>query len=162
MYKKAWCTCKLVVLLNKPIAVLTFSLPSPSSLLNLPIGNLTTRQRCNENGQKAICFDWQNNNFARASRFWQPRQQFPFSFCDLRYSPLKFNSWKYRQHLKNKNICDKGDEAWSSANSLFGWGFRCRCRCGCLSSIWLTQLHGSYKGWPDVERSMAVTRIWLF
>ena len=39
MYKKAWCTCKLVVLLNKPIAVLTFSLPSPSpsSLLKLLI-----------------------------------------------------------------------------------------------------------------------------
>ena len=39
MYKKAWCTCKLVVLLNKPIAVLTFSLPSPSLLLKLPINN---------------------------------------------------------------------------------------------------------------------------
>ena len=36
MHKKAWCTCQLVVLLNKPIVVLTFSLPSPSSLLKLP------------------------------------------------------------------------------------------------------------------------------
>ena len=36
MYKKAWRTCKLVVLLNKPIGVLTFLLPSPSSLLKLP------------------------------------------------------------------------------------------------------------------------------
>ena len=36
MSKKAWCTCKVVVLLNKSIAVLTFSLPSPSSLLKLP------------------------------------------------------------------------------------------------------------------------------
>ena len=34
MYKKAWCTCKVVVLLNKPITFLTFSLPS---LLKLPI-----------------------------------------------------------------------------------------------------------------------------
>ena len=33
MYKKAWCTSRLVVLLNKPIAVLMFLLPSPSSLL---------------------------------------------------------------------------------------------------------------------------------
>ena len=33
-----WCTCKIVVLLNKPIAFLAFSLPlpSPSSLLKLP------------------------------------------------------------------------------------------------------------------------------
>ena len=36
MYKKAWCTCKVVVLRNKPIAFLTSWLPSPSSLLKLP------------------------------------------------------------------------------------------------------------------------------
>ena len=36
MYKKVWSTCKVVVLLNKPIVVLTFSLPSASSLLKLP------------------------------------------------------------------------------------------------------------------------------
>ena len=36
MYKKARCTCKVVVLRNKPIAFLPFSLPSPSSLLKLP------------------------------------------------------------------------------------------------------------------------------
>ena len=35
--KKAWCTCKVVVLLIKPIAFLPFSLPSASSLLKLPI-----------------------------------------------------------------------------------------------------------------------------
>ena len=34
MYKKAWCTCNAVVLRNEPIAFLTSSLPSPSSLLN--------------------------------------------------------------------------------------------------------------------------------
>ena len=36
MYKKAWCTCKVVVLPIKPIASLPFSLTSPSSLLKLP------------------------------------------------------------------------------------------------------------------------------
>ena len=36
MYKKACYTCKVVVLRNKPIAFLTSSLPSPSSLLKLP------------------------------------------------------------------------------------------------------------------------------
>ena len=35
--KKAWCTCKVVVLLIKPIAFLPFSLPSASALLKLPI-----------------------------------------------------------------------------------------------------------------------------
>ena len=32
MYKKAWCTCKVVVLLIKPIVFLTFSLQSASDL----------------------------------------------------------------------------------------------------------------------------------
>ena len=36
MYKKAWSTCKVVVLRNKPIAFLTSGLPSPSSLLKPP------------------------------------------------------------------------------------------------------------------------------
>ena len=38
--KKAWCTCKVVVLLIKPIAFLPFSLPSASSFLKLPIDSL--------------------------------------------------------------------------------------------------------------------------
>ena len=37
--KKAWCTCKVVVLLIKPIGFLPFSLPSASSLLKLPINS---------------------------------------------------------------------------------------------------------------------------
>ena len=36
MYKKAWCTCEIVVLLSKPIAFVEF--PSPSSDLKVPIG----------------------------------------------------------------------------------------------------------------------------
>ena len=36
MYKKAWCTCK-VVLLIRPIGFLSFSLPSPSSLFKPPM-----------------------------------------------------------------------------------------------------------------------------
>ena len=36
MYKKAWCTCKVVVLLIKPIVYLTFSLPSASLDLKVP------------------------------------------------------------------------------------------------------------------------------
>ena len=36
MYKKAWCTCKVLVLLIKPIVFLMFSLPSPSLDLKVP------------------------------------------------------------------------------------------------------------------------------
>ena len=45
MYKKEWCTCKVVVLRNKLIAFLTSSLPSPSSLLKLPKDPTTRQQR---------------------------------------------------------------------------------------------------------------------
>ena len=37
MYKKSWCTCKVVVLLIKTIVFLTFSLPSASLDLKVPI-----------------------------------------------------------------------------------------------------------------------------
>ena len=36
MYKNTWCMCKFVVLLNKPVAFLKFSLMLPLSLLKLP------------------------------------------------------------------------------------------------------------------------------
>ena len=36
MYQKVYCTCRVVVLVTKLIAFLTFSLSSPSSLLRLP------------------------------------------------------------------------------------------------------------------------------
>ena len=50
MYKKARCTCKFVDLPNKPIAFLTFSLPSPSSLLKLPsVPIMRTRERHQDN-----------------------------------------------------------------------------------------------------------------
>ena len=37
MYKRVWCTCKVVVLLIKPVALLSFLLPWPLALLQLPI-----------------------------------------------------------------------------------------------------------------------------
>ena len=48
MYKKAWCTCKVVVLLIKPIVFLTFSLLSASLDLKVPIAahqNGATKQK---------------------------------------------------------------------------------------------------------------------
>ena len=45
MYKRAWCTCKMVVLLIKPIAFLKFSLPSPSWDLKVPISELKQQWR---------------------------------------------------------------------------------------------------------------------
>ena len=44
MYKKAWCTCKIVVLLIKPIVFVAFPLPSPSSDLKVPSTELLKQQ----------------------------------------------------------------------------------------------------------------------
>ena len=49
MYKKVWCTCKVVVLLIKPIVFFfTFSSPSVSLDLKVPIlaGKRDTRRHC--------------------------------------------------------------------------------------------------------------------
>ena len=51
MYTKSWSTCQVVVLLK-------------GSLLSNDDSDV------NENVKKAIGLDWQNNNFARASRFF--------------------------------------------------------------------------------------------
>ena len=51
MYKKAWCTCKVVVLIIKPIAFLTSSLSSPSSDLKVPYGCKRERVSCAHNFQ---------------------------------------------------------------------------------------------------------------
>ena len=65
------------------------------------------------NKKKKIELHWQNNNIVCASRFFvhffavtaqynvNTWQRFSFSFCELRYSPLEFNSWKNRRHLTN-------------------------------------------------------------
>ena len=43
----------------------------PSKILDLSLGSLSNDDGDgNENGKKAIGLDWQNNNFARASRFF--------------------------------------------------------------------------------------------
>ena len=54
MYKRAWCTCKAVVLLIKPIAFLPSSLPSPWSLLKLS----TVAVQRNATNRGRIIVEW--------------------------------------------------------------------------------------------------------
>ena len=100
-------SCK-VVLLIKPIAFffLTFSYLSRRWILKSLVGSLSNDNGdVNENGKKSIGFNWQNNNLARASRFFvhlfavtarqqreknsrfvedvNTRQRLPFSFPEL-------------------------------------------------------------------------------
>ena len=67
------------------------------------------------------------------------RQQLSFSFPELWYSPLEFNSRKICQHLANWTSWNKRGKVWSSAKSryffFFKWRFRGRHRRCCLSSL---------------------------
>ena len=63
------------------------------------------------------------------------RQRLCFSFPELWYSLLEFNSSKIYQHLTNWTRWNKRDKVWSSANSLFKWRFRSRRRSCCWSSL---------------------------
>ena len=71
---------------------------------------------------------WKRPNFT----FRRGRQQKTttyFSFPELWYSLLEFNSRKNCQHLTNWTSWNKRDKVWSSANSHFKWRFRSRRRC---------------------------------
>ena len=58
MYKKTGCTCKVVVLLIKPIVFwvfFTFSLPSASLDLKVPISELTKQDGTKKRTAKCLC-----------------------------------------------------------------------------------------------------------
>ena len=58
MYKKPGCTCKVVVLLIKPIVFfffLTFSLPSASLDLKVPISELRKQDGTKKRTAKCLC-----------------------------------------------------------------------------------------------------------
>ena len=63
------------------------------------------------------------------------RQQFSFSFSELWYTPLEFNSGKIYHHLPNWTRWNKHDKVWTSVNILFKWRFCIRRHRCCLSSL---------------------------
>ena len=115
--------------------------------------------------KKAIDLDWQNNNFAGASRLFytflynrrlrlrrttatwncllsrflenvNTRRRLSFSFPELwLWRPSVLNFRKICQHFTNWTTYNKHDKAWSSAYSLFNWRFRNRRRPCYLSSL---------------------------
>ena len=132
----------------------------------------------NVNGKKAIGLDWQNNNFARASRFFSLPSlhgynvKMPnFTFCrghenktTINFSLFPnlntvFYTRKICQHLTNWTSWNKRDKIWSSANSLFTWRFRSRRRRCCWSSLMIkkyllcvfTWRHRNHIGVPNLS-----------
>ena len=62
--------------------------------------------------------------FSRFVEDVNTRQRPSFSFTELRYSLLEFNSRKICHYLTNWTAWSKRDKVWLSANSLFKWRFR--------------------------------------
>ena len=104
MYKKAWCTCKVVVLRNKPIAFLTSWLLSPSSLLKLP-----TEQT--HGNVESICFiqwsekykdrytylhrtAWLFEDLCKFRHFFNPKCYVSFRLFLSFFILLVYSSWK--------------------------------------------------------------------
>ena len=84
------------------------------------------------------------------------RQRLSFSFPELWYSLLEFNSGKNCQHLTNWTRWNKRDKVWSGANSLFKWRFLSRRRRRCLSSLYIISLE--LTAWKTVPRMV----MWAF
>ena len=53
------------------------------------------------------------------------RQQLSFSFAELWYSSLEFNSKEKYPHLTNETRWNKRDKVWGSANSFLKVDFHC-------------------------------------
>ena len=68
-----------------------------------------------------------------------------FSFSELGYIPLEFNSRKIRQHLTNWGRWKKSDDDWNRANSFFTSRFRFRRRLSCLIFLLTVQWATSRK-----------------
>ena len=82
---------------------------------------------------------------ARLKRFMEGnlwRQQFPFSFSELRHiQSSRINSRKIPQHLINGVKQSKsGAVGTARIHTIFKWRFLCRCCRDCLSSLLIDSL----------------------
>ena len=83
------------------------------------------------------------------------RQRLSFSFPELWYNPLEFNSGKNCQHLTNWTRWNKRDKVGRSATSLFKWRFLSRRRRRWLSSLIISL---ELTAWKTVPRMV----MWAF
>ena len=156
MYKKAWCTCKIVVLVIKPIAFFTFLLLS--LLLDLKVSYILTYWyfkksiwksdlKCEERKYSRVnkgihhWFSYTLNEWAEGGK--------PLSLCSLPHRGsfgLSHNppQWTRRRNVwqSPKNICKGGYSLWAcsrfwamsevSCERTCKWGLSVRCLC-----VWL-------------------------
>ena len=141
MYKTAWCTCKVVVLRNKPLAFFTSSLPLPSSLLKLP-------SKFNEQNNNCTCItlfctflcrpyttttwndqilSWLENGNGKAINF-------TFSLWKRTRSPL-FSSNRNSLLSSNWVTWYKREKVVKDSKSIFQRRFHWRRRCRIVRSL---------------------------
>ena len=75
--------------------------------------------------------------FSRFVEDVNTRQQFSFSFSELWYTHLEFNSRKIHCYLPNWTRWSKRHKVWSNVNILFKWRFCSRRRRCFLRSLLL-------------------------
>ena len=156
MYKKAWCAGKLVVLLNKPIAVLTLLFPSPSA--KTPYREPLKRRRRQRERQKS-------------NMFWLAKQQLCTCITLLTTMTTISSFFLLETALKIQLL--KISLTFEKLKYMQRWSLKQReftfwVRFSLPLPLWLlklpiilTQLHGGYKKLAWCWR-VHVMRIWLF
>ena len=85
MYKKAWCTCKVVVLLIKPMVFFRFSLPSASLDLKVPISSSHTLSSSRVFLKTEVFFLRFSIPSMRKRRFRAPKMQVFYKVLECRF-----------------------------------------------------------------------------
>ena len=131
MYKKAWCTCKIVVLVIKPIAFLTFLLLSPS--LDLKVSYILTYWYFKKTIWKSElkCEEREYSKVNKGIHHWfwytlneQAEGGKTLSLCSLLHRGsfgLSHNppQWTRRRNIwqSPKKICKGGYSLWACSHS---------------------------------------------
>ena len=92
-----------------------------------PVKTSGSLSNSNEKDKKAMCLDWKKATTTlhvhhaflhffvvtahlRRKTYGDTWQRFSFSFCELRYGPLEFNSWRKSQTFDKWKELNKSDE----------------------------------------------------
>ena len=163
MYKKAWSTCKVVVLRNKLLAFLTSCLPSPWSLLKLPIDTfrrssvLFETPACYHSNDRYLTFNpinvmcyrcilsTTNLNFILVTKT-------PMNGNNSQPTKLSSASLRLRFSLTRKSR-NHHHTRWCSARKLYiPWPW---CVWSVCCSLWMTKHRGCYLFYSVVQLNIA-------
>ena len=134
MYKKAWCTCRVVVLLIKPIVFLTFSLSSASLDLKVPNMRIGKWPSLGVASGQALHLRELWDSFMRErhkatrsggkeSLQWS-LQNFHFCFAQMKQNTI---AWKTIHH---QLILIDDIPGWPAINTCYFWGLH-----GCIFTV---------------------------